>query len=78
MSQCTDRFLPLCSIPARMLRDGYGGANAHIYLPFYGFFFASGDNYTFPGSTVPQNQSRFIGGVSKPGNGFHKEGAYCG
>lgn len=75
--QCTDRYLALCSIPARMSRDGVAGANAHIHLPFHGFYFFSGQTYTFPGSQITQDAKTFVGGVSRPDT-FKKEGAYCG
>lgn len=66
MAQCTNRYLSLCGIPARMSRDGYAGENAHIYIPFGGFYFFNGAQYTFPNGTIPQDKSRFIGGTSKP------------
>ena len=80
MSQCSSRYLPLCSIPKLVSKDGWTGPNAHIYLPFSaaGFYFFSGDTYNFPGSTVAQDQSRTFGGVSKPGSSYHKEGGWCG
>jgi len=73
MSQCTPRYLSLCQIPAGRSRDGYAGPNANIYLPFYGFYFFSGAQYTFPGSTVPQDNKTFIGGITKCDT-FQKEG----
>lgn len=73
MSQCDARYLPLCAIPTVTSRDGYGGINANIYLPFYGFYFFSGAQYTFPGSTVGQNNKTYIGGITKCDT-FQKEG----
>lgn len=54
-----------------MNRDGYGGENAKIYLPFAGFVFASGAQFTPARQTVPQYKKRTIGGISKP-NTFTK------
>jgi hypothetical protein len=64
--------MSLCSIPVRMSRDGYAGANAHLYLPFYGHYFFSGAQMTFQGSTIEQDKSRFIGGMVKSGPAFTK------
>lgn len=77
MSQCSERYLPLCSIPARMSRDGWAGSTAKIFLPFHGLYFFSGEEYTFPGTTVPQDGSQFVGAPTKEGI-FKKEGAWCG
>lgn len=74
--QCTQRYLSLCGIPPTLNRDGYTGINAHIFVPFCGFVFASGATITFPGSTIPQDQSRVIGGISMPDT-FTKTGAAC-
>lgn len=64
---CSDqRYLSLCRIAPRGNRDGYGGENAKLYLPFHGYVFASGQTFTPVGSTIAQDQSRFIGGISKP------------
>lgn len=59
-------LLPLCSIPARMSRDGWAGPNAHIYLPFYGYYFFNGGTLEFPNSQIPQSTQPFLGGVTKP------------
>lgn len=74
--QCGPRYLSLCSIPKLLMRDGYGGPNAHIYVPFCGFIFASGVTYTFPGSTVAQDMSHTVAGISKP-NTFSKNNCEC-
>lgn len=66
MSQCTDRYLSLCATPTPLGRDGYTGANAHIYLPFCGFVFFSGATIEFGDSTIPQYVRRSIGGVTMP------------
>ena len=63
--QCDQRYLSLCANPAVTNRDGYSGANANIYLPFYGIYFFSGAQAVFPGSTISQNTSPTIGGIKK-------------
>lgn len=60
MSQCTNRYLSLCSKPVLVSRDGLTGENAKLNLPFYGFWFASGATYTFPNTTVAQWTKRTI------------------
>lgn len=64
---CNRSYLPLCSIPARMSRDGYSGKYAKIYIPFAGFFLFNGGTLNLPSSTVAQDQSKFMAGVTKPG-----------
>lgn len=76
MSQCTPRYLPLCSIPTRTNKDGFTGANAKIYLPFHGFLFASGETITFPNSTIAQDETPFLAGTTKPDT-FQKDGSWC-
>lgn len=73
---CGRQYLPLCSIPARMSRDGWAGPNAHIYLPFDGIHFFSGAQWAFPNTTVPQDNKMYIGGVTLP-NTFHKQCGAC-
>jgi hypothetical protein len=50
------QLLPLCSTPKLAIRDGLTGATARLLLPFYtyGYWFASGQQYTFPKSEVAQ------------------------
>lgn len=69
MSNCGQRYLPLCSIPKLMNRDGYTGPNAKIYVPFCGLVFASGATFTPTNSTIPQSDQLFMSGVKKPGVG---------
>lgn len=78
------QYLPLCSIPTQMSRDGYAGTNAHIYLPWYhnsaGFtyYFFSGKQVAFPNGSVPQDGSRLLNGRNLPvasvGKGFTCDG----
>lgn len=75
-NQCGPRYLSLCAIPKLLMKDGYAGENAHIYAPFCGFIFASGVSYTFPGSTIPQDQSHTVSGVSMPDT-FTKNNCDC-
>ncbi len=79
MSQCTTRYLPLCSIPAKMSKDGFAGETAKIYLPFSdaGLYFFSGATFAPVGDTIPQDTSKFISGVSRPDT-YTKEGCFCG
>ena len=77
MSQCTERYLSLCSIPTRMSRDGFAGEYAKLHLPFYGVYFFSGAQFTPVGDTVAQDTSKFIGGVSRPDT-YMKENCFCG
>lgn len=73
-------LLALCGIPKVATRDGYSGANAHFYLPFYevsaGQWFASGQIYTFPGSTIGQDLQITNSGANKP-NTFIKDCCSC-
>jgi len=73
MTQCSERYLSLCATPTITSREGYSGINANTYLPFYGFYFFSGAQYTFPGSTIAQNNKTYIGGIKKCDT-FQKEG----
>lgn len=69
--------LPLCDIPKVVSKDGYTGLNAHIMLPFYNnLYFFSGQDYTWPSSTIPQDQSTTFSGTSKP-NTFRKDCCTC-
>jgi len=73
-------LLPLCSVGKIAMRDGYTGMTAHIILPFYeegdGFWFASGQQYNFPASEVPQSRSRTLGGLARPDT-FEKDCCSC-
>lgn len=71
-------LLPLCSIPKLAIRDGLTGATARLLLPFYnyGYWFASGQQYTFPGSTAAQDQRITVGGTRKA-NTFVKDYGIC-
>lgn len=79
MSQCTNRYLPLCSIPVAMSKDGFAGETAHIILPFSdaGIYFFSGAQFVPVGDTVAQDTSKTLSGVSHPDT-YMKEGCYCG
>lgn len=61
-------LLPLCSNQKIAIRDGNTGADARLLLPFYefGYWFASGQQYTFPNATIAQDTSMSIGGTTKP------------
>ena len=72
----TKQLLPLCNIPKIASRDGYVGVTAHILVPFYGFYFFNGDQYTFGGGTAVQDPARTMGGSTKP-NTFVKAAGVC-
>lgn len=78
MKPCNREYLPLCSIPTRMSRDGFAGPNASIYLPFEGIYFFSGAQFTPKNSTVPQADSKFIGGITKQGYSHSSNCSACG
>lgn len=71
-------LLPLCSTQKVAIRDGLAGASARILLPFYefGYWFASGQQYTFPNATIAQDPSLTMQGTSKP-NTFTKGAGIC-
>ena len=60
-------LLPVCSKEKIANRDGGVGALARIFLPFYGYWFSSGQQYTYPNSTIAQNKDTTLNGTSKPG-----------
>lgn len=57
-------LLSLCSIPKVALKDGWTGPFAHITLPFYqfGYFFASGAQYTYPSASIGQDLATTVHG----------------
>lgn len=70
-------LLSLCYVPNVAMRDGYSGGNAKILLPFYGYWFASGQQYTWPTATIGQDLSRRVGGINSP-DVFQKDCCCCG
>lgn len=70
-------LLSLCSIPKTAMRDGWAGAYAKILLPFYGYWFASGAQYTFPQAELAQNQELTFSGSNTP-DVFRKDCCSCG
>lgn len=73
-------LLPLCAVPKIAMRDAWTGATAHIFLPFYtyGYWFPSGQQYTFPSGTANQDPTltTSLYGTSKP-NTFVKAPQIC-
>lgn len=71
-------LLPLCSLPKLATRDGSVGAFARLLLPFYegGYWFANGQIYSFPTSTIAQDTSQVSGGTHKA-NTFKKAAGVC-
>lgn len=59
-------------------REGNAGAYAHTYLPGVGgkIWYASGIDYVYPRSEIPQNKSRTLVGLAKP-NTFQKDCCDC-
>ena len=70
-------LLSLCSIPKTAMRDGWAGSNAKLFLPFYGYWFASGVQLAFPQSTIPQDASLTLSGTRLPDN-YRKDCCSCG
>lgn len=52
-------LLPLCSTQKQAIRDGNTGQYARLLLPFYefGYWFANGQQYTFPTAEGEQQQT---------------------
>lgn len=69
-------LLNLCRVPPLATRDGGTGGNAHMYLPFYGYWYASGQIYPFT-STILQDKSRIVSGTRQPNN-YQKDCCCCG
>lgn len=65
-------LLALCSIPKVANKDGWAGASAKILLPFYGYLFASGAQYTWPQASIPQDNSYVIHSTNMADN-FQKD-----
>lgn len=66
-------LLSLCEKGKIAIRDGWTGATAHLYLPFYrpqnaSYWFNSGQQLTFPGGTLPQDKTiqNSMFGTAKP------------
>lgn len=78
MSQCTNRYLALCSKPKQLLRDGWSGLNAKIFVPFCGFVRADGATMEFPNSTIAQNNAPLIAGGGTRPDSFAKNSGSCG
>jgi hypothetical protein len=69
-------LLPLCSSQKIATRDGQTGALARLLLPFFGYWYASGQQFAFPNSTIAQDRSRTLNGTSKPST-FVKTPGVC-
>ncbi len=73
-------LLPLCSIPKIAIRDGFTGPTARLWLPYYdessGEWFASGQQYTFPGEFIPQ-QLGLTDRATNQKNPFVKAAGVC-
>lgn len=71
-------LLPLCSNAKIAIRDGLSGATARLLLPFYsyGYWFASGQQYTFPNSEVAQAPG-LVSRATNQQNSFVKAAGVC-
>lgn len=69
-------LLPLCSVPTVAAKDGMAGVSAKFYLPFYGYWTASGEVLTWPAQELPQDKTMRIGGSSMPET-FQKDCCTC-
>lgn len=71
-------LLPLCSVPKQTTRDGGTGAHPTLLLPFYtyGYWFPSGQQYTFPSSEASQQQGLTEQGT-RQANTFIKAAGVC-
>lgn len=68
-------FNPLSPVKAQT-PEGHTGLNAHVYLPFYGYWFASGQQYTFLTGEIAQRPSRPLLGLTRPDT-FRKDCCGC-
>lgn len=56
--------------------EGTAGANALVYVPFYGYWSPSGKQYTFLTGEIVQTPSRPLMGLSRPDT-FKKDCCGC-
>lgn len=68
-------LVSLCSVPPIATRDGDVGGSAHMYLPFYGHWYASGQIYSYNG-TLNQDKSRLLSGTKMLSN-YKKDCCCC-
>lgn len=57
--------------------EGHAGPYAHVFLPFYGFWFPSGQQYSFNTGEIRQRASRPLNGLTRP-DSFQKDCCGCG
>lgn len=70
-------FLSLCSTPKIADKDGGVGALARLYIPGYGYWFASGQTFSNPNSQLAQDTTMTNIGTDKPDT-FIKAAGICG
>lgn len=74
------KLYPLCGLQKIASRDGWTGPTAHIPLAFYteghGQYYFSGQQYTYPGSTLPQ-QEGLTEAATNQKNPFVKAAGVC-
>lgn len=58
--------------------EGHTGEFANFFLPFYeyGYWFASGQQYTFS-AEIPQKPTKILLGITRPDT-FQKDCCHCG
>lgn len=56
--------------------EGHAGPYASFYLPFHGYWFASGQQYTFLSGEIAQRPSKTVLGLSRPDT-FRKDCCGC-
>lgn len=73
------QLLSLCSLQRISTRDGYVGALARVWLPFFGYWFANGDQISATNTFAnkAQDKSYTMTGQIKP-NIFLKAPGDCG
>lgn len=71
-------LMPLCALGKQTTRDGGVGAHPVLLLPFYefGYWYPGGQQYTFPGSELPQEQGLTSQGTNQQ-NTFIKGPGIC-
>ena len=65
-------LLPLCSTSPVVMRDGWTGKYARIFIPLIGYYFADGSTISGDAGTVEQATSKTLGGTTMT-NEFQKD-----
>jgi hypothetical protein len=70
------QVMALCFTPAVADRDGHASGSAHMLIPDAGYWFASGQQISFPSSQIAQNPSHKLAGTVMP-DVFMKDCCSC-